>query len=106
MPEPEQHTHNSALRQVVGWVVVLPLMVTFVRLPFPFGLLLSLGALAASAYGTKLAWQYASRPMAVLTSIATLLNTISLFLLSTPSVLMALYTVFRYFLYPLFSNWL
>ncbi|TSD78439.1 hypothetical protein FFI16_019155 [Pseudomonas sp. KBS0710] len=106
MPEPEQHTQNSVLRQVVGWVVVLPLMVAFVRLPFPFGLLLSLGALAASAYGAKLAWQYASRPMAVLTLIATLLNAISLFLLSTPSVLMALYTVFRYFLYPLFSNWL
>ncbi|KTB67568.1 MULTISPECIES: hypothetical protein [Pseudomonas] len=106
MLEPGQRTPKPILRQVVGWVVVLPLMVSFVRLPFPLGLLLALGALAASAYGAKLAWQSASRPVAAFTLIGTLLNAVSLFLLSTPSVLMALYTVFRYVLYPLFSNWL
>ncbi|AMS20827.1 hypothetical protein AYK59_11985 [Pseudomonas synxantha] len=105
MVESKQHTPKPILRQVVGWVVVLPLLVSFIRLPFPLALLLQTGALVASAYGVKLAWGHATRRVAVFALIVTLLNVASSFMLSTASVLMGLYYISRLYWYPYYSNW-
>ncbi|NVZ68595.1 hypothetical protein [Pseudomonas costantinii] len=105
MIESKQHTPKSILRQVVGWVLVLPLLVSFVRLPFPLGWLLGLGAIAASAYGVRLARRHASRRVTVFALIVTLLNVISLVVMGTASVLMALYYVTWIYGYPHYSSW-
>ena len=95
MPESVRHTPRSILRQVVGWVLVVPLLVSLVRLPFPLGLALALGAIVASAYGVRFARRHASRRVTVLALIGTLLNAISLVVLGTASWLMALYYLSR-----------
>ncbi|RMP62330.1 hypothetical protein ALQ18_01196 [Pseudomonas marginalis pv. marginalis] len=95
MLEPEQHTPNPVLRKVVGWVLVLPLLASFVTLPFPLSLFLVLGVIAASAYGVRLAVRHASRRVTVFALIVTVLNVISLVLMGTASVLMALYSISR-----------
>lgn len=105
MLEPTQHTPKAIQRQVVGWVLVLPLLVSFLRLPFPFGLLLGLGSIAASAYGIRLARQHANRRLTVFASILTALNVISLVLMGTASFLKALYDISWIYWYPHYSNW-
>ena len=105
MLEAEQHTQKNTLRQVVGWVVVLPLLVSFVRLPFPFGLLLMLGASAASAYGAGFAWRHASRRVMVFALIVTLLNVISLVAIGEVSLLKGLYRVSWLYGYPYYADW-
>lgn len=106
MLEPEQSTPKPVLRQVVGWVLVLPFLVSWVRLPFPFGLFLALGVIAASAYGVRFAWHHASRRVKMFALIVTLLNAVSWVMLSTASVLMALYMLARLYWWPYFANWL
>lgn len=91
--EPKQHTPKAIQRQVVGWVLVLPLLVSFLGLPFPFGQMLGLGTIAASAYGIRLARQHANRRLTVFASIITALNVISLVLMGTASFLKALYYI-------------
>ncbi|NVZ19563.1 hypothetical protein [Pseudomonas costantinii] len=105
MLESKQHTPKAILRQVIGWVLVLPLLVSFVRLPFPLGLVLGLGAIAASAYGVRLARRHASRRVTVFALIVTLLNVISLVVMGTASVLMGLYYVAWIYGYPHYSSW-
>ena len=95
MPDPIRHTLKPILRQVVGWVLVVPLLVSLVRLPFPLGLALALGAIVASAYGVRFARRHASRRVTVLALIGTLLNAISLVVLGTASWLMVLYYLSR-----------
>ena len=106
MLEPEQSTPKPVLRQVVGWVLVLPFLVSWVRLPFPFGLFLALGVIAASGYGVRFAWHHASRRVTMFALIVTLLNAVSWVMLSTASVLMALYMLARLYWWPYFANWL
>lgn len=106
MLEPEQSTPKPVLRQVVGWVLVLPFLVSWVRLPFPFGLFLALGVIAASVYGVRFAWHHASRRVTMFALIVTLLNAVSWIMLSTASVLMALYMLARLYWWPYFANWL
>ncbi|TFF09118.1 hypothetical protein EXW72_09275 [Pseudomonas sp. BCA14] len=105
MLEPGQCTPKPILRQVVGWVVVLPLLVSFVRLPFPFGLFLALGSIVASAYGVWLARRHASRRVTVFAWGVTLLNATSLILTGNASVLVALYWTAWLYGYPYYSNW-
>ena len=102
---PKEHASTPVLRQVLGWVLVLPLLASFARLPFPLGLLLEIGVIAASAYGVNLAWRHASRRVAVLALIITLLNIISAFMLSTASVLKALYIISWLYWYPYYADW-
>ena len=104
MHEAKGTTPKPILRQVVGWVVVLPLLVSFVRLPFPFGWLLALGSIAASAYGVWFALRYASRRVAVFALATTLLNVLSL-VIGHASALVALYWICWFYWYPYFSNW-
>ena len=95
MPESVRHTPRPILRQVIGWVLVVPLLVSLVRLPFPLGLALALGTIVASTYGVRFARRHASRRVTVLALIGTLLNAISLVVLGTASWLMALYYLSR-----------
>ncbi len=106
MLEPGQRTPKPILRQVIGWVVIVPLLLSLVRLPFPFGWFLALGSIAASAYGVWLARHNASRRVTVFAGIGTLLNVISLILAGSASVLMALYTFTWLYGYPYYSNWI
>ncbi len=95
MPESVRHTPRPILRQVIGWVLVVPLLVSLVRLPFPLGLALALGTIVASTYGVRFARRHASRRVTVLALIGTLLNAISLVVLGTASWLTALYYLSR-----------
>lgn len=90
---------------MVGWVVVLPLLVSFVRLPFPLGPLLMLGAIAASAYGAGFAWRYASQRVTVFALIFTLLNVISLVAIGEVSLLKGLYRASWLYWYPYYTDW-
>ncbi|AZE88119.1 hypothetical protein [Pseudomonas orientalis] len=105
MLEPNQRTPGPILRQVIGWVVVLPLLISMARLPFPMGLGLALGTIAASVYGVLFASRHASRRVTLFALVITLLNIVSLVLLSTASMLMALYFISRIYGYSYFSNW-
>ena len=106
MLETRDHTAKAVLRQVFGWVLVLPLLVSFLRLPFPFGVLMAVGAIAASAYGVMLAFRHASKRVAVCALMVTLLNVISLILLGTASVLNGLYIIAWLHWYPYYSSWM
>ncbi|WPN99673.1 hypothetical protein [Pseudomonas sp. MUP55] len=106
MSEPYPHTPKPILLQVIGWVVILPLLVSWVRLPLGVGQGLALGAIAASAYGVVFARRHASRHVTLFALVVTLLNVVSLVMLSTASVLMALYYCVRFFGYPYLSHWL
>lgn len=105
MLEAKQPTPKPILRQVVGWVVVLPLLVSFLTLPFPFGWLLILGSIAASVYGARFAWRNASRRVTVFALVVSLLNVLSLVLIGHGSVLMGLYRISWFYWYPYYSSW-
>lgn len=106
MLEPEQRTPKPILRQVMGWVVVLPLMASFVRLPFPLSLPLVVGVIAAAVYGVRFAWRHASRRVTVFALIVTLLNLVSLVAIGYFSILTGLYQLSRVYGYPYYSEWL
>ncbi|WP_141064226.1 hypothetical protein [Pseudomonas lactucae] len=106
MLEPGQHTPKPILRQVVGWVLVLPFLLALVRLPYPLGLLLASGSIAASAYGTWVAWHHASRRVSGLALVTTVLNTVSFGLIGTASLPMGLYYISRLYWYPPLSSWI
>ena len=95
--EQKQQSPKQVLSQVIGWVVILPLLVSFVRLPlpFPWTMLPALAALAASVYGVRFARRHASQRVTVMALIATVLNTVSFLGLSTASFLKALYYISR-----------
>lgn len=103
----KQPTPKIILRQVAGWVLVLPLLISFVRLPFPFPfiLLLELGVIVASGYGVRFAWRHANPGVAMFALIVTLLNVISMVILSTASVLKALYIIAWLYVYPYYASW-
>ncbi|CAH0131465.1 hypothetical protein SRABI64_00057 [Pseudomonas carnis] len=105
MLDTKKATPKIILCQVAGWVLVLPLLVSFVRLPFPLGLLLESGVIASSAYGVRFAWRHATPRVAVFALFVTLLNVISMVMLSTASVLKALYIIAWLYWYPYYSNW-
>lgn len=105
MLEPGQPTPKSILRQVLGWVLVLPLLASFVRLPFPLGLVLALGVMAASVYGVWLARCQASRRVTLFALSVALLNGVSVVMLGTASLLKALYYVALLYVYPHYVNW-
>lgn len=105
MSEPHPRTPKPILRQVIGWVVVLPLLVSLVRLSFGVSLALALGAIAASVYGVVFASRHASRRVTLFALITTLLNVVSWVMLSTASVVMALYFILRVYGYSYLSHW-
>lgn len=105
MLEAKHPTPKPILRQVAGWVVVLPLLVSFLTLPFPLGWFLAFGSIAASVYGVRFASRHASRRVMVLALVITLLNVLSLAMLSHASVLMALYRIAWIYWYPYYSDW-
>ena len=88
--------------KVIGLVLVLPLMISLMRLGGT-GVLL---ALASSAYGSWFAARYASKGLTVTAVLFTLLNLVSTVMLSTPSVLMALGYITWLFAYPALYEWL
>lgn len=105
MPKSKQHTSKPMLHQVVGWVLVLPLLLSFVKLPFLLGSVIAAGSIVGSVYGVLLARRHASRRVVVFAAIVTLLNIISFLLFSTGSLLKALYFTFRLFGYPYLYEW-
>lgn len=105
MLESKQRTPNPILSQVPGCVLVLPLLMSFLTLPFPFGLLLPVGAIAASAYGVTFAWRHAGWRVTVFALIVTLLNVVSLVGIGEASILKGLYRLSWLFWYPHYSNW-
>ncbi|UII72898.1 hypothetical protein LVW35_06885 [Pseudomonas sp. HN11] len=88
--------------KVIGLVLILPLMISLMRLGGT-GVLL---ALATSAYGAWFAVRYASTRLKVTAVLVTLLNLLATVLLSTPSVLMALGYIAWLYAYPALSEWL
>lgn len=105
MPEPKHPTPKPVLRQVLGWVLVLPLMLSFVRLPFLLGPVVAAASIVASGYGVWFARHHASRRVTALALALTLFNIVSLLVLGTASLLKALYIVFRLYGYPPIYNW-
>lgn len=105
MLEAKHPTPKPILRRVVGWVLVVPLLVSFLRLPFPLGWFLILGSIAASVYGVRFAWRNASRRVTVFALVVTLLNVLSLVMMGYASVVMALYRTFWLYWSPYYSNW-
>ena len=105
MPESKQHTPKPILRQIVGWVLVLPLLLSFARLPYPLGQCLGMGVIAASAFGVRLARRQASRRVTALAFIGTLLNVIALVGMGTASFIKALYYISWFYWYPYYANW-
>lgn len=88
--------------KVIGLVLILPLMISLMRLGGT-GVLL---ALAISAYGVWFAIRYANTRMKVVAVVVTLLNALSAVMLATPSMLMALYYIAWFYAYPAFAEWL
>ncbi len=107
MSESNDSTPRAIRRQVVGWVLVLPLLVSFIKLPLPFPLVFlpGLATIAASVYGVRFAKRHASRRVTVMALIATLLNVISLIGMGTASFLKGLYYLSWVFWYPYYANW-
>lgn len=105
MLESKQRTPNPILRQMLGWVLVVPLLMSFLMLPFPFGRLLPVGAIAASAYGVTFARRHAGRRVTVFALIVTLLNLVSLVAIGEASILKGLYRLSWLFWYPYYSDW-
>ncbi|WLH91780.1 hypothetical protein PSH87_07235 [Pseudomonas sp. FP453] len=105
MPESKQHTPKPLLRQVVGWVLVLPLLLSFVKLPFLLGPVMAAGSVAGSVYGVLLARRHASRRVVMFALIITLFNILSFVVLRTGSLLVAGYYTFRLFAYPHLYSW-
>ena len=105
MLEPGQATQKPLLRQILGWVLVLPLLISFVRLPFPLGLVLALGVMAGSVYGLRLAHRHATRRVTLFALIVTLLNGISLIAMGTASLLKAVFYLVWLYAYPHYTNW-
>ena len=97
---PKEHASTPVLRQVLGWVLVLPLLVALVRLPYPWGLGLALGSIVASVYGVGFARRHASRGVTVFAAILTLFNLISLVAIGEASVIMGLYRISWFYWYP------
>ncbi|MEX5558236.1 hypothetical protein Q1J45_11750 [Pseudomonas rhodesiae] len=105
MPGYAPTTPRHIRRQVIGWVLVLPLLVSFLRLPFPFGLLLGLGSIAASAYGVWFASRHASRRVTLFALIVTVFNAFSMFMLGTASLLKVPYLIAWYYWYEYHASW-
>ena len=105
MLETRHPTPKPILRQVAGWVVVLPLLVSFLTLPFPLGWFLALGSIAASVYGVRFASRHASRSVTLFAWVISLLNVLSLVMIGHASVLMGLYRISWFYWYPYYSSW-
>jgi len=105
MPEYPQTTPRPILHQVVGWVVVLPLLVSFLRLPVPLGLLLVLASLAGSMYGVRFARRHASRRVSLFALVVTVLNTLSLFAVGQPTIVKVPFLIAWWYVAPYYSNW-
>ena len=105
MLEPGQATPKPLLRQILGWVLVLPLLISFVRLPFPLGLVLALGVMAGSVHGLRLAHRHATRQVTLFALIVTLLNGISLIAMGTASLLKTVFYLVWLYAYPHYANW-
>ena len=88
--------------KVIGLVLILPLMISLLGLD-AIGVLL---AIATSTYGVWFAAQHASRGLTATAAVITLLNVVSMLMLSTPSVLMALGYIAWFYAYPPVSEWL
>jgi len=86
---------SSTNRKVLGWVLLLPLLVSLVKLPFWLAITLNLMAIAASVYGFWFALRHAGKGLAVFAGTITLLNIAALIALSTPSALKGLYYLAR-----------
>lgn len=106
MPESKIRTPKPILREVVGWVLVVPLLLSFVKPPFLLGSVIAAGSIVGSVYGVLLARRHASRRVVVFTAIITLLNIISFVLLGTGSLLKALYVVIRLFTSAHIYDWI
>ncbi|MBO0495364.1 hypothetical protein J1G37_19870 [Pseudomonas sp. Marseille-Q1929] len=105
MPESKPRMPKPILREVVGWVLVLPLLLSFVKLPFLLGSVIAAGSIVGSVYGVLLARRHANRRVVVFAAIVTLFNIMSFVVFSTGSLLMALYFTFRLFGYPYLYEW-
>lgn len=105
MLPPSHRTPSPVLRKVLGWVLVAPLLLSFLRLPFPLGLVLVLASITASVYGARFAQLHASRRVTVCAVIITLLNIAAFFVIGTASVLKALYWFSWLYWYPYYADW-
>ncbi|KAA0943431.1 MULTISPECIES: hypothetical protein [unclassified Pseudomonas] len=105
MFSPNQRSSGPVIRKVVGLVVLLPLLLTLVKLPFFLAITMSLTAIASSFYGFWFAVRNAGRWLAAFAGAMALLNLISLIAMGTPSVLKGLYYIAWLYGYPIYSNW-
>lgn len=87
-------------------VLLLPLLVSLVKLPTLLAITMSMTAIASSIYGVWFAARNAGRWLVAFAAIITLLNLVSMATLGTPSVLRALYILAWLYAYPPVSNWI
>lgn len=105
MPSPKQPDSRAVLRKVLALVILLPLLVSLVRLPLGLAMVVSLAAIAASAYGFWFAVRNARGWLVMFAGVMTLLNFASLIALASPSVLKGLFSIAWVYGYSYFSNW-
>lgn len=86
MRTPVQKASRQAVRKVVGFVLIIPLLLPLMQIPFDLKGLPSIATLAGSFYGAWYAWQHTSRGVAISAGILALLNFASWVLLSQPSI--------------------
>ena len=88
-----EKTSRQVFRKVVGLVLIIPLLLPLVPIPFGLGGLASITAVAGSLYGAWYARQHTSRSVTLGASIMALLNLGSLVVLSTPSIVWFIFQV-------------
>ncbi|TFY91781.1 hypothetical protein DYL59_04700 [Pseudomonas kairouanensis] len=79
-------TSRQAVRKVVGLVLIIPLLLPFIQIPFDLKGLPSIATLAGSFYGAWYARQHTSRGVAISAGGLALLNFGSWLVLSQPSI--------------------
>ncbi|MGH8383283.1 hypothetical protein [Pseudomonas sp.] len=93
------NTHDPQKRpmhQVVGLVLVIPLLISFVKLPLLMSPIAAIAAVLGSAYGAHLARQQNSHKLVVFAWTMAILNALSVIAMSTPSAAMGLYFLARH----------
>lgn len=81
-----QKTSTRTLRKVVGFILIIPLLLPLMRMPFGLGRYAAIAAVAGSLYGAWYAWRHASRGLAIGATIMALLNLGSLVAMGTASI--------------------
>ncbi|MBN2990815.1 hypothetical protein JWR97_04440 [Pseudomonas cedrina subsp. fulgida] len=86
MLPPVQKTSARTLRKVVGFVLIIPLLLPLMPIPFGLGRYAATAAVAGSFYGAWYAWRHAGGGLAIGAILVALLNLGALVAMGPPSI--------------------